>query len=93
MASAEQTRDHNTIRRWTEERGGVPAIVEGTGGLLRIDFVEGAGSGGPSPRLNETEWEKWFRIFDDNDLVFLHSPEKESRFFKLISSETAEGDG
>ena len=90
MAAAKQTRDHDEIRRWTEERGGVPAIVEGTGGLLRIDFVEGKGSHGHEDSLEETEWDEWFRIFDDRDLVFLYQPEGDSRFFKLISEETAE---
>lgn len=81
MASAETTRDHDTIRRWTEDRGGIPTIVDGTGGLLRIDFVEGNER---EPRLKETDWDEWFRIFDDRGLDFLHSPEDESRFFKLI---------
>lgn len=87
MSSAEQTKDHEKIRKWTEDRGGVPTIVEGTGGLLRIDFVEGDEK---ERRLKETSWEKWFEIFDDRDLVFLYSPEKESRFFKLVYPETLE---
>ncbi len=38
------TTDHETIRKWVEERGGYPASVKGTpekgerAGLLRIDF-------------------------------------------------------
>jgi hypothetical protein len=34
-----RTRDHETIRRWAEQRGGRPAMVEGTN-ILRIDFGE-----------------------------------------------------
>ena len=30
------------------------------------------------------------KIFDDRDLVFLHDPDKSSRFFKLVSQESAE---
>jgi hypothetical protein len=41
MSSAAQTRDHNEIRRWVEDRGGIFTVVDGTGGLLRIDFVNG----------------------------------------------------
>lgn len=94
MAKAMQTRDHDQIRRWAEERGGVPTIVKGTEGLLRIDFVEGARSGGREESLEEVDWETWLEKFDDNDLVFLCSPEEDSRFFKLISSESAaEGRG
>lgn len=89
MAAAIQTQDHDEIREWVEARGGVPAIVKGTEGLLRIDFVEGPRSGGHEPTLEEVDWETWFEKFDENDLVFLYSPEKKSRFFKLISEETA----
>ena len=94
MASAKRTRDHDTIRAWVEARGGVPAIVEGTGGLLRIDFVEGKGSGGHEPRLEETDWDRWFEIFDDRGIDFLYQDAPESRFFKLVSaSDDGESDG
>lgn len=85
MASAIETRSHEAIRRWTQDRGGVPAIVKGTDALLRIDFVEGAGSGGHEDGLEEVTWDQWFAVFDDRDLQFLHSPEPESRFFKLVN--------
>jgi hypothetical protein len=93
MASAHTTRDHEEIRRWAEERGGVPTIVKGTGGLLRIDFVEGEQSGGREPSLEELSWDEWFRIFDENGLAFLCSPEEDSKFFKIVSEETAESKG
>lgn len=87
MASAQRTQDHESIQQWAEDRGGVPAIVKGTGGLLRIDFVEGEASGGHENSLEETSWDDWFEIFDDSDLTFLYSPEEESRFFKLVRSQ------
>ena len=36
------TTDHDTIRKWVEERGGRPAAVKGTGGgddpgIVRVD--------------------------------------------------------
>lgn len=86
MASAITTRDHDRIRRWTEERGGIPAVVKGTGGLLRIDFVEGTGSGGREDSLEEVSWDRWFELFDDNELSFLCSPEPDNRFFKLVEA-------
>src|SRR5919198_191906 len=89
MASAQQTRDHETIRSWTEERSGIPVIVKGTGGLLRIDFVDGPESGGRDPNLEETDWSRWFQIFDENNLQFLYDPEPQSKFFKLVSAENA----
>ena len=85
MSSARRTRDHDEIRRWVEDRGGIPTFVKGTGGMLRIDFVEGRKSGGREENLEETTWEEWFRVFDDRGLEFLHVPEGESRFFKLVN--------
>jgi hypothetical protein len=69
----------------------VPTIVKGTGGVLRIDFVEGERSGGRSPRLEQVSWEQWFDIFDDSELTFLCSTDEESRFFKLVSSDVGDG--
>ena len=89
MASARRTKDHDEIRRWVEDRGGIPTIVEGTGGLLRVDFIEGKGSGGREDSLQEVDWDEWFRIFDDRGLEFLFVPDGESRFFKLVNA----GDG
>jgi hypothetical protein len=86
MASATRTRNHDEIRQWTEQRGGIPTVVKGTGGLLRIDFVRGAKSGGREASLEETSWDQWFAVFDDRKLSFLHSPEKQSKFFKLVSA-------
>ncbi|QRK10923.1 DUF2188 domain-containing protein [Archangium violaceum] len=90
MASATRTRDHEEIRHWVEERGGIPTIVKGTGGLLRIDFVRGAKSGGREDSLEEVDWDRWFELFDQNELSFLHSPEEDSKFFKLVSASKGE---
>ena len=46
-----RTRDHETIRRWAEQRGGRPAMVEGTN-ILRIDFGE------PEEKLKPVSWEE-----------------------------------
>jgi hypothetical protein len=86
MASAQSTQDHETIRRWADERGGVPVVVRGTEGLLRIDFVKGAKSGGREESLEEVGWDRWFDIFDQNHLKLLYSPEGDSKFFKLVSA-------
>jgi hypothetical protein len=87
MATAEKTRDHETIRKWAESRGGIPTIVKGTEGVLRIDFIEGKESGGREPSLEETTWEEWFQIFDESDVDFLCSNEEDSKFFKLVHSD------
>lgn len=90
MASAERTQDHDTIRRWAEARGGIPTVVKGTGGLLRIDFIKGAKSGGREESLEEVSWDDWFRTFDESNVTFLYSPEEDSKFFKLVRDESAE---
>ncbi|MCU1261234.1 MAG: 1,4-alpha-glucan branching enzyme [Bryobacterales bacterium] len=87
------TIDHDEIRRWVEERHGVPARVKGTGdnddpGLLRIDFPVD----GPDPNLEPISWDEWFRKFDEKQLAFLYEEKMAngtmSYFNKLVSRET-----
>jgi hypothetical protein len=91
MAQASTTTDHDTIRRWAEERNGHPACVKGTQRsdtcLLRIDFE-------PSDeRLEEMSWDDFFDTFDKSELVFLYQDSTasggKSRFNKFVSRETA----
>jgi hypothetical protein len=84
MASAETTTNHNEIRTWAEERGGHPAQVKGTAGLLRIDFEEAE----PDERLEEISWDQFFSKFDDKGLKFLYAPDGDSRFNKLIDGDS-----
>lgn len=80
------TTDVQEIKRWVEQRDGMPAKVADTGpkgsGLLRIDFGE------PEENLQEISWEEFEQIFNDNSLAFLYQEEtqdgKESRFFKFV---------
>ncbi len=93
MAEAKTTTNHDEIRRWVEERGGVPASVKDTGGgddpgILRIDFKDEPG-GDDDAGLEEISWEEFFEAFEENNLAFLYQEETasgdESRFFKLVS--------
>ncbi|MBU0738942.1 MAG: hypothetical protein KJ981_01775 [Alphaproteobacteria bacterium] len=85
MSSARQTTDHDEIRRWIEERNGMPTRVNdsGDGGILRVDF------GKPEQALEKIEWEEFFQIFEKNDLAFLHQDKTAdgelSRFSKFVS--------
>lgn len=89
-SDSKTTKDHNTIKNWTEARDGKPAVVESTsnssqgGGLLRINFP-----GYAEDNLKNISWEEFFRIFDENNLQFLYQEETkdggESRFFKFVS--------
>ncbi|MFD2518438.1 hypothetical protein [Salinimicrobium flavum] len=91
-SDSKTTSDHNTIKKWAEERNGKPAVVESTskgkggGGLLRINFP-----GYAEDNLKNISWEEFFQIFDENNLQFLYQEEtkdgSESRFFKFISDE------
>ena len=83
------TTDHDTIRKWVEERGGRPAAGKATGGrddpgILRIDFP----GRGEDDRLEEISWEEFFEKFEENNLAFLYQEKTaggdESRFFKFV---------
>ncbi len=93
--SSKTTTDHKVIQKWAEERGGKPATVKRTGdaeepGILRIDFPGYSGK----DSLEEISWKEFFEKFDEKKLAFLYQDEtrdgEESRFFKLVSRETAE---
>jgi hypothetical protein len=64
MATAKITTDHDTIREWAEARGGRPAQVVGTEGLLRCDFGE------KEDRLRQISWEEFFKKFDESNIQF-----------------------
>jgi hypothetical protein len=82
------TRDHEFIRRWAEERGGKPSVVEGTQ-ILRFNFDEPGGD--DDDRLKEISWEEFFQVFDDSDLSLIFSERSSkgqtSRFFKFVREE------
>ena len=85
------TTDHDTIRKWVEARGGVPASVASThkagdAGILRIDFGE------PEESLEEISWEEFFDKFEKSKLAFLYQDRTQdgstSRFFKFVSRDS-----
>jgi hypothetical protein len=84
------TADHNQIRKWVEEREGIPSIVKGTGeeekgGILRIDFPPT----GTKPNLERISWEEFFKIFEQRNLAFLYQDKTRtgeiSRFNKFVN--------
>ncbi len=88
MSDTDITTDHARIRDWVEARGGTPARVKdsGKGGILRIDF--GASDDGLEP----IGWDRFFEIFEDRNLAFLHqhatASGDTSRFNKLIDRDS-----
>jgi hypothetical protein len=95
MAQATATTDHETIRRWAEERDGHPACVKGTRGqrgcLLRIDF------GPQEESLDPLEWDEFFATFDQNNLALLYQEETASggtsRFAKFVDRDSVAAQG
>ena len=88
--SAKTTTNHDTIRKWVEDRGGHPACVKGTGskkdpGVLRIDYPGYSGD----DKLEQITWDEFFDAFEDNKLAFLYQDERNSRFSKLIDRSNA----
>jgi hypothetical protein len=88
MATAKKTTDHETIRRWIEERGGQPATVRRTAdgdepGILRVDFPEH----GDEDALESLFWDEFYRKFDESGLAFLYDPDRNSRFSKFVRAE------
>jgi len=88
MAEGNVTTDHAKIRKWAEERGGVPATVKGTKsggepGLLRLDFEPKDAS------LEPISWDDFFEKFDDEGLAFLYQDRTAdgaiSRFHKFVN--------
>jgi len=91
MAQATQTTDHETIRKWVEDRQGRPATVAASvqeneeAGILRIDFPGYSGE----ESLKAISWEEFFEKFDCANLAFLYQEEAEdgtrSRFCKFVN--------
>lgn len=89
---SKQTTDHDTIRKWTDERGGVPATIRqtergGEPGVLRIHFPGYS----DEETFDELSWDEFFEKFDQNNLAFLYQEKtkdgKPSRFFKFVKRE------
>lgn len=86
-SSSRTTVDHDEIRTWAESRGGRPAVVADTedssgSGVLRIEFDSG------EDRLAESDWDTFFRTFEDRGLAFLYQDKtadgEVSRFNKFV---------
>ncbi|HZP56970.1 MAG TPA: hypothetical protein VFC53_05385 [Dehalococcoidia bacterium] len=98
--SSRRTTDHETIRRWVEERGGHPATIRRTAsgdeaGVLRIDFPGYGREGGRDTALEAISWDEFFKKFDEEGLEFLYQDRtkagRESRFFKFVNPSSARG--
>jgi hypothetical protein len=100
MALTKVTRDHEEIRKWVEERGGIPSEVEGTEnngepGVLRFKFPNAPNA--RDEKLKEISWDEFFRKFDEKGLALVYEERtadgKLSYFNKLVYPEDAEHPG
>jgi len=84
MSSSDTTTDHETIRKWAEERQGRPSVIrtKGKGGVLRIDFGE------QEEEFEQIDWDEFFEIFEQSKLAFLYQEKTRdgdtSRFNKFV---------
>ena len=92
-SASKRTDDHETIRKWAEERDARPSRVKSTGstedaGILRMDFP-GYSDGDD---LEEISWDEFFDKFDEENLEFLYQERtasgEMSRFNKFVNRET-----
>lgn len=86
MSSSKQTLDHQKIKKWVEERDGVPTIIKGTEsghgeGLLRVHFP----NAGNDDHFKKISWDDFFEKFEEKELVFVYQDEKDSTFHKMVS--------
>lgn len=93
QGESQTTTDHDTIRKWAEQRDGRPAAVRethsgGDAGILRIEFTGEASSDG----LEDIGWDEFFAKFEEKKLAFLYQDRTKdgdvSRFFKLVSRDS-----
>ena len=90
MSESKKTTDRGAIKRWAEDRKGVPAYVKGTenkdSGVLRIHFPENRDD---DADFDEIEWDEFFDTFEEKNLAFLYQDEKKdgekSTFHKFVS--------
>lgn len=83
----QRTTDHDAIRKWAEARDGKPSVISQDGEkteMLRLDFP-----GYAEENLEEINWDKWFNIFEENNLELIYQEEtkegEKSNFNKLVS--------
>lgn len=90
------TRSREVIQAWAEERGGRPATVSERQGdrprVLRFDFSD---DDDENSRLEHIEWEDWFGVFEERQLVFIYQEHKadgaQSNFFRLDAPDREDG--
>ena len=68
-----ETTNHNTIYHWATARGLWPARVVGEADRIRLGGDESANLG---EDLEPIEWWRWFKAFDERQLMLIYDPSK-----------------
>jgi len=63
------TADHGEIRRWVEEHGGHPGVIETGDGRARLAVGFDAGA------CRRVSWDEFFERFDRESLAFAYNPD------------------
>ena len=90
MSESKKTTDRKAIKRWADERKGIPAYVKGTenddSGVLRIHFPEASKD---DENFDKIDWDQFFDTFEEKNLAMLYQEEKEngekSTFHKFVN--------
>lgn len=81
------TTNHETIRRWAEQRNAEPARASEDDDVgLRFSFPD-------SDRFAVVSWSEFFATFEREGLAFVYQPEEDpdvdsSRFYKFVDRAT-----
>lgn len=91
IENARVTRNHNKIRKWVEEHGGIPAYTaekitpDEQEKVLRIIFKNEKNS----EKIIVMNWNDFFTKFDQANLAFLYSDDLENgnktNYYKFVS--------
>ena len=68
-----ETTNHNAIYHWATARGLWPARVVGEADRIRLGGDESANLG---EDLEPIEWWRWFKAFDERQLMLIYDPSK-----------------
>ena len=84
---AHTTTNHDLIKRWAEERGGCPTVIqEQAGTAVRIDF--GRTGKAARPGVAVVGWEVFFDTFEARNLALIYQSRdrdgRVSRFCRLV---------
>lgn len=88
-------KDHDEIKKWAENLGGKPAIIDDTdaGGDeigIRIDFPGKKDEVMLSARpvTHDITWQRFFEVLESKDLAFMHTnedkPDNPSMAYKFV---------